>query len=234
MTKIPDYYKTPLRSRKDIAAFIFDATHQRIYDHQCHPFCFNVKCHDVDFSFDHLLEVLREMEDDPKYTHNDGWLAITRERFPSTENSLWEWGQEHACSQFVGRGGSNQPDSDCYTHLWDGTSLDIRYSFEGRSGGWLSINKFQGLDFNGHATTDEYWRGVIETAKWDGEEEPIMDYKTVRQLYQLVTMLEHDLRKPHRAVEEGAAWDFFVNVCADIPQPDAKQNKFEFMGKADA
>lgn len=226
MTKKLDCYQTPLRSRKEIAAFIFDATRQRIYDHQCHPFCFNVKCHNVDFSFDHLLEIFREMEGDPKYTHNDEWLATVRERFPTSEDCFWEWGLEHARSNFVGRNGG-EPESDCYTHLWDGTKIDVEYSFEGRSGGWLAINKFQGLDFT--RFSDDYWRGVIETSKWDDEEEPIMDYKTVRQLYQLVTMLEHDLRKPCRIVEEGAAWDYFANVCADVPQPDVTQRKFVFM-----
>ena len=66
-------------------------------------------------------------------------------------------------------------------------------------------------------------------AKVEDEDEPVMDYKTVRQFYQLVTMLVHDLRKPHRAVEEGAAWDYFVNVCADVPQPDSNQLKLAFM-----
>lgn len=226
--KKPYYYKVPLRRRKDIADYIFDATYQRFYNRRSHPFCFNVKAYKASFEFSHLLEIFRGIEGNPAYTNNDDWLASARERFEEHTQHLWEWGVEHATSHFLGRNGG-EPDSDCYTHLWDGTSLDVDYSFEGQGGGWLSINQFQGCNFTGHGTTSEYWRSAIEIARWDDEDEPVMDYKTVLQLYQLVVMLKHDLQNPELAIEEGAAWAFFANVCSDIPQTKSNQRKFEFI-----
>lgn len=209
MPKKPDQYKTPLRTRKDISEFIIDQTHQRSYDHAPHPLCFNVKVRGCDLSFDHLLELWRNHEDDPLYTHNEDWLKAARERHEETsEETLWEWGQEDACSHFTG-------DSDAYTHLFDGTKVDVAYSFEGRSGGWLSINRFEGFKLNDR---DYHITSILED----------MSFPTLRKLYQLVTMLKHDLRNPGHEIEYQAAFNFFANACSDIPQPDSIQKTLEF------
>lgn len=205
----PDYYKTPLRTRQEIVQFIINATSQRSY-HQPHPLCFNVKCHHVDFDFDHLLTLWNKYESDPIYTHDEQWLKAARQRHAETkENTLWAWAQDDACNLFT--------DSDAFRTLWDGTAVMVAYSFEGRSGGWLSVNSFEGCDFTDRG------RHIEETLME-------MDYSKLRKLYQLIVMLSHDTEDPSKELEHQAAFQFFANVCSDIPQPDAYQKRFEFAG----
>lgn len=202
--KKPEVYQTPLKKRSDIIAFLEDATHQRHYDGHWHPLCFNVKIHTIDLSFDHLLKLWRENEGNPLYTHNEDWLKAAKEQYDESEESLFDWGIEDARRGFT--------DSDSYNHLWDGTKIDVEYSFEGRSGGWLSITKFDGYK-------------ISQREKFDFTE---MEYPTLRKLYQLVIMLKHDLKNPEKEVEWQAAFNFFANACCDIPQPNAIQKKLEF------
>lgn len=206
MHKKPVYYQTPLRTRKAIVDWIFLNTHQRN-----HPFCFNVKVYQVDFSWENLLKLWRKYEGDPVYSHNDDWLRAAKLLFYDlSENTLWEWAIETACSLFSG-------DSDSFTSLWDGTNIDVVYSFEGRSGGWLSVNKFQRHNF-----TDR---------SYDARETLMeMDYGILRQFYQLIVMLNHDLQREaiRKELEHDAAFTFFANVCAAIPQPVAIQRMFSF------
>ncbi len=202
----PDYYQTPLRSRRDIVGFIVNATHQR----DSAPFCFNVKVYGVNLEFEHLLDLYREYEGDPIFTHNDDWLKAAKEQFDESEEDLFDWGIEGARDLVT--------DSDCFNHLWDGTPVDVEYSFEGRSGGWLSLNRFDGVDFT--TTTDEDYDTLLME----------QDYAWLRRLYQLIVMLKHDLRREavQAEVEHHAAFDLFVNACASIPQPNERQLKLEF------
>jgi len=212
--KKPDYYKTPLRSRKDIIDFIFDATHQRSYDYSPHPFCFNVKLYDLDLSFSKLLALYKE-EDDGPHTRDEEWLEAVKERYEELgEDTIYEWGQESACRSFVGAGWGSEPDGDSYRTLWDGTEVDVRYAFVGRCGGWLSVMKFEGTDF-----ANRSWDARELLESWD--------YKKLRNFYQLIVMLKHDLgnNAASREVEYQAAFNFFHNGCNDIPQPDAAQLK---------
>ena len=205
MLRKPDYYKTPLRTRQEIVRFIINATNQRSY-HQPHPLCFNVKCHHVNLDFDHLLKLWNRYESDPIYTQDEEWLKSATQRHAETkETTLWAWAQESACDLFT--------DSDAFQTLWDGTAVRVAYSFEGRSGGWLSVNSFEGCDFA---------ERHIEVTLME------MDYFKLRKLYQLVVMLSHDTGNPSQELEHQAAFSFFANVCADIPQPDAFQKRFEF------
>ena len=75
--------------------------------------------------------------------------------------------------------------------MWDGTELDVRFEFQGRSGGWLSLVEFEGFKFNDRDHGSDYWREVLEGT----DEEKAMDYKTLRNLYQLIVQLKHDLRR---------------------------------------
>lgn len=199
----PEYYKTPLKKRDDIAAFIILNTSQRHY-HCSHPLCFNVKCHSYDLSFDNLLKRYQEQDGEKLHHKDEEWLKAAKERFEETgEDNLWEWGREQACEDFQGG-------SDMYNHLWDGTPVDVTYSFEGRCCGWLSINKFQGYNF------------------CNGDQIAEMEYSKLRQLYQLIVMLLHDTKNPDEQIEFNAAFAFFANVASDIPEPDAIQLKLQF------
>lgn len=221
MTKRPDEYKLPLRKRADIIAFIIASTNQRSYDGHPHPLCFNVKLHSgVDLDFDHLLALWRNYENDPLYTHDEGWLEAAKAKHGRVgEETLYEWGLDDARNPFFSqqRPTYGEPGTDSYAMLWNGTSIDVRYSFEGRSGGWLSINSFEGTKFT------QYDSNIEDTLHE-------MDFSTLRKLYELVTLLKHDLQreKIKAEVELQAAFNFFANACSDIPKPDAIQRKLEF------
>ena len=203
----PDYYKTPLRTRQEIVRFIINATNQRSY-HQPHPLCFNVKCYHVNLDFNHLLTLWNEYESNPIYTQNDEWLNSATQRHAETnENTLWDWARESVCDLFT--------DSDAYHTLWDGTAINVAYSVEGRSGGWLSVNKFEGCDFTDRG------RHIADTLM-------DMDYSKLRKLYQLIVMLSHDTEDPSKEIEHQAAFSFFANACSDIPQPNTYQRRFSF------
>jgi hypothetical protein len=160
----------------------------------------------LNLGFNHLLEVWRNGEGQGElYTQNEEWLKAVRERYNETkQDTLWEWGVEDASRAFT------DPDQVTFRQLWNGTELDVEYSFQGRSCGWLSIDKFEGYDF------------TTATPLAD------MDWPSLRKLYQLVIMLKHDLANPEKEVEYQAAFAFFENVCSDIPRPNEVQRKLEF------
>lgn len=210
----PNYYRTPLRKREDIVYWIFEVTHQRMYHYHTYPFCFNVKLYDVDLSFDNLLKIFREEEGNPIFTHNADWLREVKSRYKETDNDhLWDWGVEIARDDFVSYV-FKTPINDTYTQLWDGTPIDVQYSFQGRNGGWLSIDRFEGREFVGL-----YSKGSLR----EEMKSPDYPYQTLRNLYQLIVMIKHDIQGRDKHVERHASFAFFENTCSDIPRPDAIQ-----------
>jgi hypothetical protein len=225
--KRPDYYKTPLRKRGDIASWIWSNTAHRSYRHTSYPFCFDVKAHSVDLDFDTLLDAHRQSEGDAIHTHNSDWLLAVRELYDEHEENLFEWGLEGARRHFVSdqKRDDGKPDGDAFRMLWDGTMLDVRYDFVGRSGGWLSLSEFEGHDFTRRGVDWEaYMRGKPDADPDDISDEP-MPYADLRKLYQLIVMLKHDTCEEAivSEVAHNAAFDFFVNICREVPQPDAIQ-----------
>ena len=207
MIRKPDYYKTPLRTRRAITDFIVANTEQRHYDTP-HLICFNVKAYHVDLDFNHLLALFCREEGDPLFAHDDQWRKAAKEVYQEVSNDLWDFALEDARSVF--------DDTDCYNHLWDGTPVNVAYSFEGRSGGWLSLNRFDGVSF-----TEEHDLAILLNCQ---------SYRWLRRLYQLIVMLVHDLRSEavESEIEHHAAFNLFENCCADIPRPDALQLKLAF------
>jgi len=167
--KKPDYYKTPLKKKKDIAGFIIDHTSNRAYERDWHPFCFNVKIPFVDLSYDHLLNIYQE-----NYGEVLAFEAKQRE-VQNNENENWEY--------VIDRMRDDVTDSDLFKYLWNGNKVEVQYSFEGRSGGWLSINSFEGVDFNEWSWYSSQYR---ETNLLE------QNYSWLRKFYQLVVMLVHD------------------------------------------
>lgn len=223
--KKPDYYKTPLKKRSDIAEFILASTTNRWSDNELHPFCFNVKCHDADFSFEHLLELHKVENNNPVYALNEEWLAAVRQEYNDlNQDRVSELAFDEARDYVHETGGS-------FHNLYDGTNPDITYEFVGRSGGWLSIAKFEGFKFTDRNYDFTYWKEVLNgEPEYDGATMPIMSYKTLRLLYATVTMLKHDVR--HKAIksmlESEAEQIFFEQICSDIPRPNEKQLLLEF------
>ncbi len=169
--KKPDYYKTPLKKKTDIAGYISDNTRNRAYQRDWHPFCFNVKIPSVNLDYDHLLQI-----------YQDNWgeaREVSREVQNENEygSRMWDYVIERMRDDVKG--------TDMYNYLWNGTPIRAEYSFEGRCGGWLSINSFEGVDFNEWSWYSSEYResNLLE-----------QDYSWLRKFYQLVVMLVHDTK----------------------------------------
>lgn len=208
--KRPAYYAAPLKSRQDIIGFLLDhQSYQRTY-YTSSPLAWNVKCYDVDFSAEHLIEVFRTSGEYDTRPDGDRWLDYPEWRKPALalyeehKDNLWEWAVEDA---------RRNTQDDTNRSLWKGDLLDVVYEFSGRSGGWLIITRFEGTkleDMDG----DEFREYL------DG-----LDYKTLRNLYELVVQNDHDFRRQavKSALEFWAAWAWIVNLCAEVPKPDKTQ-----------
>jgi hypothetical protein len=230
MPKTPGYYRTPLRSRNDIAGYLASiGGYYSAYGRNGRSYlAFNVKCHGVRLDFDHLIEVYRNggyYGDGETWLDNPEWLTQARVNYEEVERHLFDWGVEDAARLFT--------DSDCYKYLFDGTKAEVEYAWMGRSGGYVGIGGFEGLDFSADVGRD-YWHEVFRgnphrsgTDAWRDWDRtfPTMEYSTLRKLYALVVMLAHDLT-PEAAsseVEHHAAFRFVEGACADIPRYDSIQ-----------
>ena len=137
--KTPSYYRTPLRSRRDLAAFLESiGGYYSTYGHHGRSyFAFNVKCYSARLDFEHLIQVYRNggyYGDGETWLDNVEWLEQARAEHEEVERHLFDWGIEDA-SRLV-------TDSDCYNHLYDGTKFEVEYTRMGRSGGYLGIRRF--------------------------------------------------------------------------------------------
>jgi hypothetical protein len=129
----PDYHRTPLRSRSDIAAYLASiGGYYSTYGHDGRSyFAFNVKCYNAKLDFERLIEVYRNggyYGDGESWLDSPEWLHQARERHDEVERHLFDWGIEDACRLVT--------DSDCYTHLHDGSEVNVEYAWMGRSGGY--------------------------------------------------------------------------------------------------
>jgi hypothetical protein len=210
---MPQAYTTPLKKRADIAAYLLNrrGRHYRDYGHLL--FTFNVKVYDPDLDFDHLLDLYRKNGYGEDKINDPGWIDEARQRHTETDqDDLYQWAIKDA--------GRLVTDSDCFNHLSDGTPVEVEYAFVGRSGGWIALTTFEGIKL----TDSEYLQGIFERNQEDGET-PTMTYEELRRLYALVRMLEHDLtpEKAQAEVEHQASFNFFSNLCADIPTAKASR-----------
>ena len=236
-TTSPGYYRTPLRSRSDIADFLasvggYYSTHG---SHGRSYFAFNVKCHGVRLDFGHLIETYRNVGyygDGETWLDNPEWLEKAKAKYEEVGDKLFDWGVEAA--------GRLVTDSDCYSHLYNGTQVEVEYAWMGRSGGYIGIGKFEGFDFSKEAGRD-YWHEVFRgnphrsgSCEWLDRDRtfPVMNYATLRKLYALVVTLKHDLtpQKASSEVEHHAAFRFVEGACADIPRYDSIQRLLPLTG----
>lgn len=233
MTK-PEYYRCPFRRRREIVEFLFSRrswTHRGGREYWWRGdtgrssdgnwlFCFNVKAHWVDFTFENLVRRWKEMG----YGERAGdahWLAEARTKLAELKpGDLWDWGVEGARRTFVSDrrdAPEGKPDDDGYSMLWDGTPIETRFAFMGRSGGWLVLTEFDGrlLDCDSANYFGPGSDPALCFQDWS--------YRELRRLYQFIVMLAHDVdgTASEGAIEEHAAFDFFENVCRGIPTSEA-------------
>lgn len=164
--------------------------------------CWNVKAHSVDMSFINLK--VRMGETGEQDLMNDSiFMEAACELFGDYEHHLWEWGVEGARRNFVGDSNEGIPDDEAYSTNYEGESMDVRYSFGGRSGGWLFPC---------------YWQGfVLEHGFWDE-----MNYAQLQKYYRFIWEINYFVRNMNvaRVIEQEAAYTFFMNVCRDCPRTE--------------
>jgi hypothetical protein len=228
--KMPGYYPTPLRSRKNIADFLESiGGYYSTYGHQGRSyFSFDVKCHGVRLEFEHLIDVYRNggcYDDGEIWLDNPEWIKQAQAEYEEVGDKLFDWGIEDANRLIT--------DSDFYNHLFYGAKVEVEYAWMGRSGGHLGIRRFYGFDFSMDEGRD-YWHEVFRGnphrpgsgawLAWDRTYRT-MDYPILRKLYALVVMLKNDLtpEKASSEVEHHAAFSFIEGTCADIPRYDSIQ-----------
>ena len=201
--KTPKQYRAPLQKRSQIEAWLSDAQgfDRRAYDYKpSWLFCRNVKLHGLDLSFKQLIKRATETAIDECKAEDAVWLKNAEEAFGDVNSdNLYSWAVEDAASAFIGR--DCVPDDDGNNMLWDGTPVDVKFQFMGRSSGWLVLTHFNGCELN--RETD--W------AEWS--------YKDLRTLYRYLVQLAADTTREKivAEVEYKAAFNLFVN-CFDKTQ----------------
>lgn len=205
---MPEAYTTPLKKRADIAAYLMNRRSRSYRDHGHLLFCFNVKVYCPDLDFDHLLDLHRQSGYAEGKDSDAYWVEEARQRYAETDqDNLLEWAIEDA--------GRLVADSDCYTHLCDGTQVEAEFAFVGRSGGWTALTEFEGIKMTG----PDHLRNLFESGEDDGD---TLSDESLHRIYSLVRMLEYELtqEKAKSEVEFQAAFAYFVNICGDIPTSD--------------
>jgi hypothetical protein len=208
MAKRPSCYRAPLRSRKDIIAFLMG--HDNYYRHAPStnsPLAWNVRDYDSDLSAAHLIEVYRRDVGDEPWLDFPEWRQPALAKYEEVKDKLWDWAIEDARRRVQ--------DDEAYRYLWDGTPIDVEYRFVGRSGGWLVLTKFEG-DCLENIDEDEFPE-YLET----------LPYPMLRKLYHLVVQNDHDFRREAVAaeIEHAAAWSWIEGTCSDVPRPERTQRE---------
>lgn len=168
-------------------------------------YCFNVKLGRLDLSTPNLITRCQDMGC-PDAVHPDSpwWqdqAQLIRARI-STED-LCQFAIEDAQRTYIGRTTDDHedyPDDDAFNTLWDGRSVDTRFFFAGRSGGWLVFAGFQG-----HTLDRDLALEHLDTA-------------TLTDLAEMVWFVHRSLAHKERTIEEYAAFNFFYNL-AQLPNP---------------
>jgi hypothetical protein len=202
----PEAYRVPLKSRLAIAHWLNSQANweTRSYDYNTWLFCFNVKLYALDLSFDHLLERWNrsgEIGADSPLLLDATYVADCRKKY----DELYGKDNQRLYDYAVEDASRNVTDDDTYNTLWVDSSIKVTKGFKGRSGGWLVIYKFNGIEL---------------TRDLDLTDPDQIDYKTLRQLYEYIVMMSHDFGegKPEAEVEYQAAWLFFNHDCEEIPR----------------
>jgi hypothetical protein len=132
MSKTLPPYTFPARSRAAMVTYILGRD-SRSYDYKTRLFCWNVKAYIFDFSGDILrgIDAIEFAELDSAF--DSDWDSYVE--------SLGDWGQFfHQCCE----ASAYHLCHGYWTSYHDTDSGDWEFSFSGRSGGWLVLDKFKG------------------------------------------------------------------------------------------
>ena len=211
-------FKYPLRSRKDMIEYIVYKSRAGNFCYQnktFYPLAWNVKSHDVPMDWESILKAMQENQ-----SFNPTQIAAMKEKYvaeygetkwdttpeqDTNRSSLWDIGAESA------RWGLT--DGDAYRTLWDGTELDVTWTFSGRSGGYASVEKYEGYDFSNMGSDQRFEEWLEEREDYYDEKSPYRrDFKFIRTLYKFV--VEMDALLTSKAADESILYgiaDFLVH-----------------------
>ncbi|UUV43256.1 hypothetical protein RCCWILLIS_84 [Rhodobacter phage RcCWillis] len=127
MTKQAAPYTFPHKSRKAMIEYLMDRN-SRGYHYQSYRFCWNVKAHAADFDGDTLRKHNADL--DPAF--DSRWDDVIE----NSESLFWSFCEDAA----------RQINDDEWTSYPGDDQGDWEFLFAGRSGGWIVLNKFRGLD----------------------------------------------------------------------------------------
>ena len=184
MTKTPEQYKAPLKSRTAILGFLADRSY---YDRPFrYPLSWNVKVHSFSDEWSDIADVVRSNFVD----YVDEWTPEVAEVVKSAyegltdedKSTLYYWALESAQDSVR--------DDDGYRMLYNEEKTVAEWLFLGRSGGHLCLSEFDGLNMSGV----------------DLEE---IEFPTLRRLYRFVVQCDHDFRRD--AVKEEMTQQYAFN-----------------------
>lgn len=112
--------------------------------HGRYPLEFNVAAY-ADLDFDNLWKKVLEERGSafPEGRPRDLFKFCAEQAYRRIKDHLWEWALEDAQSGLF--------DADTYTHLWDGTKVDVKLGLHGRGGKHLCIESFDGIRLEGRS-----------------------------------------------------------------------------------
>jgi len=131
-------YTFPHHSRKAMIDYCITRDRSRGYQYKTYPFCWNVKAYAFDFDGDTLRKHMPDL--DPAF--DAAWDAHA-----AANDEFFNWCVEDARRQIDGN------DWTAYPGVGQG---DWKFEFVGRSGGWLTLLKWEEIDATQfHADEDE-------------------------------------------------------------------------------
>lgn len=199
--KMPEYYRAPLKSKRDIIDWITSNFNRPYYDRNDGSwFHWDVSVpYKTDLSFDRLLEILDwGYIGDSDFVPKEQIIAALRQRYEDNgpdEYTLWDCAVDNARESVR--------DDDGYKMLWDGTDVGAEWWFLGRNGKHLCLAKFDGCDIS-RRIGDQDLVEYLEDLHTDGK---------LHTLYKFLVQCNHDFKPEYvqETVEYAAAFDLFVN-----------------------
>lgn len=193
--KTPEYYRAPLKSREQITAWLLSRAQENrrpAYG----VFCYDVKLHNLNVCFEHAWKTAKDAGILP--CESTRYKEECRALWDSKRETAFEVGTQDACERVLS--------DDTNRILWDGSAAIAEWEFNGRSGGWLCLKEFGGVNLSGMD------RHEFETfLEPDGA-----SYSWLRNLYRFLVQCDHDFRRPESEVEYLAASWFFCNAVDGI------------------